>query len=93
MRRTISFKGTVEIFPGFGGWHYIEVPKKYTNDLQEQRIAWGMYPITVELGNTSWETKLMTKKGGGFFIAIKSAIRIKEKIAVGDKIAISFRLE
>ena len=93
MRRTISFKGRVEIFPSFGGWHYIEVPKKYTNDLREQRKAWGMYPITVDLGNTSWETKLMMKKGGDFFIALKSAIRIKEKITVGDKISISFSLE
>lgn len=93
MKWNISFKGTVEKFPGSSGWHYIAVPKKYTRDLQQQRRAWGMYPITAHVGNTSWKTKLMIKKGGDFFIALKSVIRNKEKLTVGDRVSISFKLE
>lgn len=75
------------------GWHYVAVPKKYTSELKELRGTWGMYPITVHVGNTSWETKLMTKKGGDFFIALKSDIRKKEELSAGDIIKISFKLE
>jgi hypothetical protein len=52
-----------------------------------------MYPITAHIGETSWKTKLMMKKGGDFFVALKAAVRNKEKIAVGDRVAVSFKLE
>jgi hypothetical protein len=52
-----------------------------------------MYPITAHIGNTSWETKLMMKKGGDFFIAIKIDIRKREELTVGDVVSISFQLE
>jgi hypothetical protein len=93
MKWDITFKGTAQRFPGSGGWVYVAVPKKYTRDLQEQRKTWGMYPITAHVGNTVWKTKLMMKKGGDFFVALKSTIRNKEKITVGDRVLISFKLE
>jgi hypothetical protein len=92
MKWDITFKGTVQKFPGAGGWCYVAVPKKYTKDLQQQRKAWGMYPVTAYVGSTSWETKLMMKKGGDFFVALKAAIRNKEDIAVGDRVTISIKM-
>ena len=93
MKREISFRGILKKFPGEGGWTYVVVPKRHIKDLKEQRKAWGKYPITAHIGKTYWETKLMIKKGGDFFVAIKSKIRVKEKINVGDKVSISFRLK
>jgi len=93
MMKIITFKGTVQKFPGRSGWHYVAVPKKYTPELKEQRRAWGMYPIIANVGHTTWKTKLMMKKGGDFFVALKSDIRNKEKIVVGDRVAISFKLD
>ena len=52
-----------------------------------------MYPITAHVGKTSWQTKLMMKKGGDFFVALKAIIRCKEKLNIGDRVSISFRLE
>ena len=92
MKWDISFKGTAQKFPGDGGWVYLEVPKKYKIYLQQQRRAWGMYPITAHVGKTSWQTKLMVKKGGDFFVALKATIRNKEKISVGDNISVSIKL-
>lgn len=67
LKRNFSFTGTIQKFPSFGGWVYIAVSKKYTKELKEQRRVWGMYPITAYVGKTSWQTKLMMKKGGDFF--------------------------
>lgn len=93
MKSNFSFKGVVDKFPSPGGWMYVAVPQKHTRELKSRRKAWGMYPITASVGKTSWETKLMTKKGGDFFVALKAAVRNKEKIAVGDKVTISFKLD
>ena len=93
MKWNISFIGTVQIFPGYAGWTYVAVPKKYTKELKQRRRAWGMFPITAQIGKTSWQTKLMTKKGGDFFVALKAIIRSKEKLDVGNRVSISFRLE
>lgn len=93
MNWQISFEGTIQRFPGPSGWHYVAVPDKYGSALKEQRRTWGMYPITAHVGNTSWKTKLMMKKGGDFFIALKSDVRKKEELFVGDIVLISFQVE
>ena len=93
MRWSVTFRGTVQQFHGYGGWVYVAVPKKYIKELKQRRRAWGMYPITVRLGRMSWKTKLMMKKGGDFFVALRSAVRNKEKIAVGNRVTISFKLD
>lgn len=93
MKREISFIGTVQKFPDSGGWVYVAVPKKYTVELKRRRRVWGMYPITARVRKTSWKTKLMTKKGGDFFVALKTSVRKKEDITVDDRITVSFKLE
>ena len=93
MKWDIVFKGTAKKFPGDGGWVYVAVPKKHKTYLQQQRRTWGMYPITAYVGKTSWQTKLMMKKGGNFFVAFKEAIRNKEKISVDDSVTVSIKLK
>lgn len=92
MKWDVTFRATIQKFPGRGGWVYAAVPKKYTNHLREQRSGWGMFPITAHVGDTSWKTKLMMKKGGDFFVVFKSAIRKKENITTGDSVTVSFKL-
>ena len=93
MKYNFTFKGTTQKFLGSGGWVYVAVPKKYTIELKKRRRAWGMYPITAHVGKTSWKTKLMMKKGGDFFVALKAAVRSKEKTVVGDRVTVSFKLD
>ena len=84
MKLQIAFTGTVEKFPGHGGWHYVVVPKQHTKELKAVRRTWGMFPITVTRSTNTWQTKLMTMKGGDYFVALKAAIRKKEKVDCGD---------
>ena len=51
-----------------------------------------MYQIIASVGNTTWKTKLMTKSGEDFFVVIRTAIRNKEEIVIGDRVNISFKL-
>jgi len=93
MRQDISFRGVVPQFRGVGGWFYVAVPKKHTKQLKAMRRVWGMYAITASVGHTSWKTKLMMKKGGDFFVALRADIRRKEGIKQGDTIRVSFRID
>ena len=93
MKWDISFRGTVQKFPGKDGWTYVAVPQKYTAYLKQKRHVWGMYPIIAHIRITSWKTKLMMKKGGDFFVALKEAIREKEQIHSGDRITVYLGLD
>jgi len=92
MKWGIIFTENLQKFPGAGGWVYAAVPKKFTEELKQRRRAWGMYPIMAHVGETSWKTKLMMKKGGDFFVALKETIRRKEKLKIGDRVTVSFKL-
>jgi hypothetical protein len=92
MGKSFEFAGEVSRFVGKGGWFYVSVPKKYKKYLEKKRPAWGMYPILVRVGSTSWNTKLMVKKGGDFFIALKEKLRRKENIEKGKIIKIKCTL-
>jgi hypothetical protein len=90
---TITFSGVVKKFPGPGGWVYVEVPDKCAGKLKSHKRAWGMCPITAHIGNTTWKTKLMMKKGGDFFVALKAAVRKAEKIDTGSTVTASIKLD
>jgi hypothetical protein len=53
--------------------------------------AWVMYPVFVTLGAMAWSTKLMTKKGGDFFVALKASVRRKEGVTCGDTVTLVIR--
>ena len=67
MKADYSFIGTVEKFPGVGGWTYVAVPKKYTAELKKQRRAWGMYPPHRTSRRHFVEDKTHDEKRRGFF--------------------------
>ncbi len=92
MQSNIKVKGEIEQFPGYGGWIYITVPKKYTKDLSKHRSMWGMFPIKARVGQTSWKTKLMMKKGGDYFVALKAEVRKKENLIVGNSVSVLIQL-
>lgn len=84
-------KGTVELFPQKGGWHYIRVSKKYT-EITKDLADRGLVAITATLGKSSWKTSLLPMGDGTQFIALPATVRKKENIKIGDNIELSFVL-
>jgi hypothetical protein len=83
--------GIVDIFPEPSGWHFVRVPKEQTDPLTKAG-AWGMVPVEVTLGNTTWNTSLLPMGQGQYFIALKQAVRKKEKVGLGDTITCTYRV-
>ncbi len=83
--------GKVNIFPMENPWVFISIPKKYTAQLRKKATR-GLVPVTVTLGNTTWDTSLLPMGNGTQFIPLKKEVRKSEKITVGDNITLSFTL-
>ena len=47
--------------------------------------GWGVIPVTVQLGQTTWRTSLFpSKQVGGWLLPLKAAVRKAEKIVEGS---------
>jgi hypothetical protein len=53
--------------------------------------GWGVIPVTVSIGMTTTTTSLFPKDGG-YLVPIKNALRLPEKIAVGDSVHVTLSI-
>lgn len=87
----IEVESEVWLYPGEGGWHFVDIPKKQSNFLKENfglsGRGFGSIPVEVELGKSSWLTSIFpSKKRGVYILPLKKAIRKKEGIELKKKI-------
>ena len=54
--------------------------------------GWGVIPVAVRIGETSWTTSLFPKDGG-YLVPLKDAVRKAEGIAVGDTVAVQLDVD
>ncbi len=58
MRSVFTVSGKVERFPQEGGWIFVRVPKRYTEETKHLAER-GLVSITAAAGDTSWDTSLL----------------------------------
>lgn len=85
--------GKVWIHPGAGGWHFVTLPKKSSEDIKKRFQAvskgWGSLPVMATLGRTSWKTSIFPdKKSAGYLLPIKAEVRKKEAVKAGETLKI-----
>lgn len=91
MKDSYSVGGRVAIFPQAGGWHYVVVPKKYT-EITKPLADRGLVAVTATLGKSSWNTSLLPMGDGTQFIALPAKIRKAENVSLGQNIKLTFVL-
>lgn len=84
-----KFKSEVWLYPGMVGWHFINLPKKQSEEIKNKfgknARGWGSLPVIVKVGKTSWKTSIFPdKKSETYLLPIKSEVRRKEKILKGN---------
>jgi hypothetical protein len=95
-----SFKAEVWLWPGFSGWHFVYVPKKISDRVsllvktkKVKTSSNGLLPIVARVGKTEWKTSLFPhKKEKIYLMSIKSIIRKKEGVSVGNNVFMKFSL-
>ncbi|MEQ1819273.1 MAG: DUF1905 domain-containing protein [Terricaulis sp.] len=80
------------------GWFFLTLPEAQTMPIKTRALghmkSFGSLRVTAKIGTTTWNTSIFfDTKAGAFVLPVKTDIRQKESIALGDtvKCAIEFQ--
>ena len=77
-------------------WFFIsvskrEVEKMLGHEIKKQR-GWGQSPVSITVGQTTWQTCFFPSKKRGYDLPVKAAVRKAEKLSEGDTIVAEVRV-
>ena len=79
----LEFTGELWFWKGPSPWHFVSVPEADCDDLQATSAfvsyGWGMIPVGVRIGETSWTTSLWPKDGG-YVVPVRADVRRSERL-------------
>ncbi|MBU2073602.1 MAG: DUF1905 domain-containing protein [Actinobacteria bacterium] len=83
----LEVRGEVFTWRGPAPHHFVRIDGDPAEQVQETATAvtygWGMVPVRVWLGATTWTTSLWPKDGG-YLVPVKAEVRRREGVEVGD---------
>ncbi len=95
-RVQLEFAGEVWTWRGPSPFHFVTVPEDESAELKATSdsvtYGWGMIPVEVRIGSTTWTTALFPKDGR-YVVPLKDAVRTAERIAVGDTVTIRLTVD
>jgi len=87
----LEFSGEVWFWRGPSPYHFVTVPEDESAELQTAAAlvtyGWGMIPVAVRIGSTTWTTSLFPKDGG-YVVPLKDKVRNAEGLDVGDAVTV-----
>ncbi len=89
MANAFTVVGQVELFPQDGGWHFVRVPTRISDEL-EHLADRGLIAVRATVGDTTWDTSLLPMGDGTTFIALNARVRERNSLATGDSVTVTF---
>lgn len=90
-----EFSGELWYWRGPSPYHFITVPEEACAGLRAVSAivsyGWGMIPVNVRIGGSTFETSLFPKDGG-YIVPIKDAVRNEVAIALGDTVTVELAI-
>lgn len=87
----------VWIWNGPNPWYFVTIPEDESKAIRTEfrgiHRGWGSIPVTVEIGNSSWNTSIFWEKKGTYLLPIKKSIRIKENISNATEVDLNIKIE
>jgi len=87
----LEFADAVFEWRGPAPYHFVWVPEDDAAEIQDVAAAitygWGMIPVSVTIGATTWTTALWPKDGS-YVVPLKDRARNAEGIALGDVVRV-----
>src|SRR5262245_27756973 len=98
MKLEETFRAKVWAQESTGAWHFVTLPKPLSARIRTlttgQRKPFGSFHVKAVTGATPWETSLFADtKRGAFVLPVKADVRKREKIALGDTIEVTIKLD
>jgi hypothetical protein len=92
----LEITGDIWHWKGPAPHHFVTVPEEDCGAIEALSPAvsygWGMIPVAVRLGGTSWTTSLFPKDGG-YIVPLKADVRRREALEVGDVVTLRLTVE
>jgi hypothetical protein len=92
----LEFSGDVWFWKGPAPHHFVRVPEDDAAQIDDVAAAitygWGMVPVTVHLGGSTWTTSLWPKDGG-YIVPLKLDVRRAEGVEVDDVVTVRLSLD
>lgn len=90
-----DFSGTVIEWRGPAPYHFVELPDWVADQIavvaRAVTYGWGMIPVEVTIGRTTWTTSLYPKQGG-YLLPVKDAVRSAEGLAAAAAVEVTLRV-
>jgi len=90
-----SFTGIMIEWRGPAPFYYIVIPEKICEDIKaaanQLSYGWGVIPVSATIGKTTFTTSLFPKDGG-YLLPVKNAVRIPEKLDLGQQVKVKLSL-
>ena len=91
----LNFVSDMFEWRGPSPFYFVRVPDNESQMIQDVAsmvtYGWGVIPVTVTIGSSTVTTSLFPKDGG-YLVPIKNALRLPEKIAVGDSVHVTLSI-
>ena len=92
----LRFSGEIWYWRGPSPDYFVTVPEAQCRDLREVAAAlsygWGCLPVTVTLGDSTWQTS-MFPKDGGYIVPVKAKVRRAEDVDDGMMVDLTLALD
>ena len=87
----LEFTGEMWFWKGPAPWYFVTVPDEQCAALEAASASvtygWGMIPVTVHVGKTTWTTALWPKDGR-YIVPLKTWVRRAEELDLGDIVTV-----
>ena len=94
---TITVKGKIWKYPGFGGWHFFTINKTVSRRIKKMslqpRKGFGSLRVKASIRKTEWRTSIFPTKEGTYLLAIKADVRKKEHLEMGNNVVVNLIFE
>ncbi len=96
-RAEYQVRAKVWLYPGAGGWHFVNLPRKLSAEIKDlfgaDAKGFGSLPVSVRIGRTTWKTSIFPdRKSRSYLLAIKAEVRKQERIAVGATVTATVQI-
>jgi hypothetical protein len=91
----LTFSGKVFYWRGPAPFYFVTVPEEQSQAIKSvssiATYGWGVIPVNVQIGKTTFYTALFPKDGR-YLVPIKAVVRKKENIDIEDEVAIQLEI-
>lgn len=92
----LEFTGEVWEWRGPAPFHFVSVPDALCDEVRDAAevvsYGWGMVPVTLRVGATTWTTSLWPKDGG-YVVPLKDKVRRAERIELGEVVTVQMEIQ